>query len=133
MALDDGYEGTRALDNMTELLEQRSVFGIIGNVGTPTAQQTVPFAVKNRMLFFGAFTGASLLRKDPPDRYVFNYRASYQDETAKMVHYLLNVKRIDPRLDRGLRPARRVRRRGLRRRDEDAPEDPGRPTWICCG
>ncbi|HZW87563.1 MAG TPA: ABC transporter substrate-binding protein, partial [Myxococcaceae bacterium] len=97
VALDDGYEGTRALENMNELLEQRQVFGIIGNVGTPTAQQTVPFAVKNRTLFFGAFTGASLLRKDPPDRYVFNYRASYQDETAKMVHYLLNVKRIDPR------------------------------------
>ena len=97
VALDDGYEGTRALENMTELLEQRGVFGIIGNVGTPTAQQTVPFAVKNRMLFFGAFTGASLLRKDPPDRYVFNYRASYADETAKMVHYLLNVKRVDPR------------------------------------
>ena len=82
---------------MNELLEQRSVFGVIGNVGTPTALQTVPYAVKNKMLFFGAFTGASLLRKDPPDRYVFNYRASYQDETAKMVHYLLNVKRIDPR------------------------------------
>jgi eukaryotic-like serine/threonine-protein kinase len=97
VALDDGYEGSRALDNMTELLEQRNVFGVIGNVGTPTALQTVPFAVKNRMLFFGAFTGASLLRKDPPERYVFNYRASYQDETAKMVHYLLNVKRIDPR------------------------------------
>jgi len=97
VALDDGYEGTRALDNMTELLDQRAVFGVIGNVGTPTAQQTVPFAVKNKMLFFGAFTGSGLLRKDPPDRYVFNYRASYQDETAKMIHYLLNVKRIDPR------------------------------------
>jgi ABC-type branched-subunit amino acid transport system substrate-binding protein len=97
VALDDGYEGTRALENMNELLDQRGVFGVIGNVGTPTALQTVPYAVKNRMLFFGAFTGASLLRKDPPDRYVFNYRASYQDETAKMVHYLLNVKRIDPR------------------------------------
>jgi len=97
VALDDGYEGTRALENMTELLDQRTVFGVIGNVGTPTAQQTVPFAVKNKMLFFGAFTGSGLLRKDPPDRYVFNYRASYQDETAKMIHYLLNVKRIDPR------------------------------------
>jgi serine/threonine protein kinase/ABC-type branched-subunit amino acid transport system substrate-binding protein len=97
VALDDGYEGNRALDNMTELVDQRGVFGVIGNVGTPTAQLTVPFAVKNRMLFFGAFTGSSLLRKDPPDRYVFNYRASYADETAKMVHYLLNVKRIDPR------------------------------------
>ena len=97
VALDDGYEGSRALENMAELLEPRGVFGVIGNVGTPTAKETVPYAVKNRMLFFGAFTGASLLRKDPPDRYVFNYRASYQDETAKMVHYLLDVKRIDPR------------------------------------
>ena len=97
VALDDGYEGNRALANMSELLEQRQVFGVIGNVGTPTAQQTVPYAVKNRTLFFGAFTGSNLLRKDPPDRYVFNYRASYQDETAKMIHYLLEVKRIDPR------------------------------------
>ncbi|MGZ6076926.1 MAG: ABC transporter substrate-binding protein [Myxococcaceae bacterium] len=96
VALDDGYEGTRALENMAELIEPRAVFGVIGNVGTPTAKETVPYAVKNRMLFFGAFTGASLLRKDPPDRYVFNYRASYQDETAKMIHYLLAVKRIDP-------------------------------------
>ena len=97
VALDDGYEGTRALENMGELLDKRAVFGVIGNVGTPTAKETVPYAVKNRMLFFGAFTGASLLRKDPPDRYVFNYRASYQDETARMIHYLLDVKRIDPR------------------------------------
>jgi ABC-type branched-subunit amino acid transport system substrate-binding protein len=96
VALDDGYEGSRALDNMSELLEQRSVFGVIGNVGTPTAKETVPYAVKNHTLFFGAFTGSSLLRKDPPDRYVFNYRASYQDETARMIHYLLNVKRVEP-------------------------------------
>ena len=97
VALDDGYEGNRALSNMSELLDQRQVFGVIGNVGTPTAQQALPYAVKNRTLFFGAFTGSNLLRKDPPDRYVFNYRASYQDETAKMIHYLLEVKRIDPR------------------------------------
>ena len=97
VALDDGYEGNKALENVTELLEQRMVFGVIGNVGTPTAQQALPYVVKNRTLFFGAFTGAGLLRKDPPDRHVFNYRASYQDETAKMIHYLLNVKRIDPR------------------------------------
>jgi len=96
VALDDGYEGTKALENVTELLEQRKVFGVIGNVGTPTAQQALPYVLKNRTLFFGAFTGAGLLRKDPPDRHVFNYRASYQDETAKMVHYLLDVKRIDP-------------------------------------
>src|SRR5207244_13277298 len=82
VALDDGYEPDRALANMKELVEQRNVFAIIGNVGTPTAEKTVPYALEKNLLFFGAFTGAPLLRKDPPDRYVFNVRASYEEETA---------------------------------------------------
>ncbi len=40
-------------------------------------------------LFFGAFTGANILRRDPPDRYVFNYRASYAEETDAVVRYLV--------------------------------------------
>jgi branched-chain amino acid transport system substrate-binding protein len=34
------------------------------------------------------------LRRDPPDRYAFNYRAGYAEETAAIVHYLLTVRRI---------------------------------------
>jgi len=97
VALDDGYEGPRALANMGELLDQRQAFAVIGNVGTPTAVVTVPFAVSRSTIFFGAFTGSNLLRKDPPDRYVFNYRASYEEETAKMLHYLLEVRRLPAR------------------------------------
>src|SRR5262249_12981113 len=67
VALDDGYEPNKALDNMKELLEKRKVFGIIGNVGTPTAQLAAPYAVEKKSLFFGALTGANILRKDPPD------------------------------------------------------------------
>jgi ABC-type branched-subunit amino acid transport system substrate-binding protein len=48
------------------------------------------------MLFFGAFTGAGLLRRDPPDRYVFNYRASYAEETEATVNYLVKVRRLKP-------------------------------------
>jgi branched-chain amino acid transport system substrate-binding protein len=48
------------------------------------------------MLFFGAFTGANLLRRDPPDRYVFNYRASYAEETDAVVRYLMKVRRVRP-------------------------------------
>ena len=44
----------------------------------------------------GAFTGAGVLRRDPPDRYVFNYRASYAEETAAIVHYLLTVRGVKP-------------------------------------
>jgi ABC-type branched-subunit amino acid transport system substrate-binding protein len=48
------------------------------------------------MLFFGAFTGAHLLRKEPPDRYVFNFRASYAEETAAAVNYLVDVRKVRP-------------------------------------
>ena len=51
-------------------------------------------ALENKMLFFGAFTGANLLRRDPPDRYVFNFRASYGEETAAVVRYLIKVRHI---------------------------------------
>jgi len=96
IALDDGYEPERTRAVMKELGEQRKVFGFIGNVGTPTAEVAVPYALEKKLLFFGPFTGAGLLRRDPPDRYVFNYRASYAEETAATVKYLVDVKRIKP-------------------------------------
>jgi ABC-type branched-subunit amino acid transport system substrate-binding protein len=96
VAADDGYEPTRTAETMQELYEKKQVFGFIGNVGTPTAVVGLPYALERKMLFFGAFTGAGLLRRDPPDRYVFNYRASYAEETDAVVRYLVKV--------RGLRP-----------------------------
>src|SRR5690242_18655088 len=82
VAADDGYEPTRTAATMKQLYERDQVFGLVGNVGTPTAVVALPYALDRKMLFFGAFTGAGLLRNDPPDRYVFNYRASYAEETA---------------------------------------------------
>src|SRR5215510_12299416 len=96
VAVDDGYEPTRTAETMKQLYEKDQVFGIIGNVGTPTAAVALPYALKQRMMFFGAFTGASLLRRDPPDRYVFNFRASYAEETDAVVRYLVNVRRLRP-------------------------------------
>ena len=96
VSLDDGYEPDRALANVDELVNKHKVFGFIGNVGTAPAEKTVPFAVEKRMVFFGGLTGAPLLRKDPPDRFVFNYRASYEEETAAIFKYFVEVKRISP-------------------------------------
>jgi branched-chain amino acid transport system substrate-binding protein len=96
VAADDGYEPVRTADAVRELRDKDKVFGMIGNVGTPTAMVSLPYALEHRMLFFGAFTGANLLRRDPPDRYVFNYRASYAEETDAVVRYLLNVRRVPP-------------------------------------
>jgi ABC-type branched-subunit amino acid transport system substrate-binding protein len=97
IAADDGYEPTRTAETMKQLYEKDRVFGIIGNVGTPTAVVAVPYALERKMLFFGAFTGANLLRRDPPDRYVFNYRASYAEETDAVVRYLVKVRRLSPK------------------------------------
>ena len=94
IAADDGYEPKRTADTMKQLFEKDQVFGILGNVGTPTATVALPYALERKMLFFGAFTGAGLLRSDPPDRYVFNYRASYAEETDAVVQYLVKVKRL---------------------------------------
>jgi ABC-type branched-subunit amino acid transport system substrate-binding protein len=38
-----------------------------------------------------------VLRHDPPDRYVFNYRASYAEETDATVRYLVKIRRLQPR------------------------------------
>jgi branched-chain amino acid transport system substrate-binding protein len=97
LAADDGYEPSRTLDAMKQLYDKDQVFGYIGNVGTPTAQVAIPYALEHRTLFFGAFTGANLLRNDPPDRYVFNYRASYAEETDAVVRYLLRMRHLQPK------------------------------------
>lgn len=97
IAADDGYEPTRTLDAMKQLYEKDQVFGYVGNVGTPTAAVALPYALEHRTLFFGAFTGAGILRNDPPDRYVFNYRASYAEETDAAVRYLLKIRHLQPR------------------------------------
>ena len=77
VAIDDGYEPKRAGPNMRKLIDEENVVAVIGNVGTPTAVVTVPIANEKKTLLFGAVTGAGLVRKNPPDRYVINYRASY--------------------------------------------------------
>jgi ABC-type branched-subunit amino acid transport system substrate-binding protein len=96
MAADDGYEPRRTADTIRELYEKQKVLGFIGNVGTPTTEVALPYALEHHALFFGAFTGADLLRRDPPDRYVFNYRASYAEETNAVVRYLVKVRHVRP-------------------------------------
>ncbi|MDX2263369.1 MAG: ABC transporter substrate-binding protein [Hyphomicrobiales bacterium] len=96
IAADDGYEPTRTAETMKQLYEKDQVFGVVGNVGTPTAAVAIPYALERKMLFFGGFTGANILRRDPPDRYVFNYRASYAEETEAVVNYLVKIRRLKP-------------------------------------
>ncbi|MGD9690043.1 MAG: ABC transporter substrate-binding protein [Phycisphaerales bacterium] len=96
IALDDGYEPSRTGPNMHRLIETDSVLAILGNVGTPTAVVAIPIAMDTKTPFVGAFTGAGVLRKSPPDRYVINFRASYGQETAAMVDALVAHAGVKP-------------------------------------
>ncbi|WP_257169849.1 ABC transporter substrate-binding protein [Bradyrhizobium sp. SRS-191] len=93
---DDAYEPARTLTAMKELYEQHKVFGFVENYGSPTALISVPYALEHHALYFGAFTGAPSLRRDPPDRYVFNYRAGYAEEAHALVHYLVKSRKLRP-------------------------------------
>ena len=94
--LDDGYEPDRAAANVRALIDEHKVLLLAGCVGTPTAVAAIPIAVAKKTLFYGAFTGAGVLRKTPPDRYVINFRASYAQETGEMVDALVRHAGLKP-------------------------------------
>lgn len=89
VALDDGYEPSRTAPNMRTLVGEQSVVAVIGNVGTPTAVAAIPIAIETKTPFVGAYTGAGVLRKEPPDHVVVNFRASYAEEVGTMVDALI--------------------------------------------
>ncbi|MGC2780400.1 MAG: ABC transporter substrate-binding protein, partial [Bradyrhizobium sp.] len=94
---DDGYDPARTLDAMKQLYDKEQVFGFICNFGSATAAVAIPYALERRALFFAPYTGANVVRHDPPDRYVFNYRPSYAEETDAIVRYLVRLRKLQPR------------------------------------
>jgi ABC-type branched-subunit amino acid transport system substrate-binding protein len=96
VALDDGYEPSRTAPNMRALVGEQKVVAVIGNVGTPTAVAAIPIAVETSTPFVGAYTGAGVLRKTPPDRVVVNFRASYAEEVGAMVDALVTRAGMKP-------------------------------------
>lgn len=93
--LDDGYEADRATSNTKQLIDVEGVFSLFGYVGTPTSNAALPLVAKADIPFFAAFTGAQSLR-EPFNRNVFNIRASYFEETERIVQHIttLSISRI---------------------------------------
>jgi branched-chain amino acid transport system substrate-binding protein len=92
---DDGYEPEKAKEAVKALIEQEKVFAFVGSVGTPTGLAAVPILTQAGVPIVGMFTGAQALR-EPFNKYVFHVRASYFDETERIVQHLttLGVKKI---------------------------------------
>ncbi|MES3009561.1 MAG: ABC transporter substrate-binding protein [Pseudomonadota bacterium] len=92
---DDGYEPERALASAKALIAEDKVFALIGSVGTPTTLAALPAITAEKIPLVGPFSGAEALR-EPFNRYLFHVRASYYDETERIVQHLttLGVKKI---------------------------------------
>src|SRR5262245_15684424 len=65
VALDDSYQASPVKENMLRLIDREQVLAVVGSVGTAGAAEAVPLAQARKVLFFGAFSGADLLRRQP--------------------------------------------------------------------
>ncbi len=86
---DDQYEAKVAPLASKKLIEEHRVFALMGYVGTPTGVQHLPVVTQAKVPLVGMFTGAEVLRQ-PFNRYVFHVRASYYDETEKIVEQVVS-------------------------------------------
>jgi ABC-type branched-subunit amino acid transport system substrate-binding protein len=87
---DDKYEASIAPLASKKLIEEHKVFALLGYVGTPTGTEHVKVTSPARVPLVGMFTGAEVLRV-PFNRYVFHVRASYYDETEKIVEQVVST------------------------------------------
>ncbi len=87
---DDGYEPEKATAAVKALIYEDKVFALIGAVGTPTGLAAMPVFTTEKVPMVGMFTGAQALR-EPFNRQIFHVRASYFDETERIVQHVTSM------------------------------------------
>lgn len=92
---DDAYDPKRTVLNVNAYIENDDVFALFGIFGTPNNEAVIPAAQKAGLPIIASYTGATSVRSKDL-RGVYNIRASYADETEKLVEHLttLNVRKI---------------------------------------
>ena len=92
---DDAYDPKRTVLNVNAYIENDDVFALFGIFGTPNNEAVIPAAQKAGLPIIASYTGATSVRNKDL-RGVYNIRASYADETEKLVEHLttLNVRKI---------------------------------------
>lgn len=97
LTMDDGYVATNTVKVVTHMIDKEPVFALINMTGTSNVAAILPLLEKESppLPLIAPFTGAELLRT-PAINHVFNVRASYGDETEKIVQHLstLGTQRI---------------------------------------
>lgn len=84
LTMDDAYDPKKVAPNVRTLIEKDLVNVLFGNIGTPTVAVSAPIALESKTLLFAPVTGSSVIRPITPDRYLINYRASYEEELSRV-------------------------------------------------
>lgn len=93
ITLDDAYNTEKGIANAKQLIEKEGVFALFNLFGTPANAALLSEIARHRIPSIAPFTGADVTRK-PFNRYVFNVRAGYADETENIIEHL-RVRGID--------------------------------------
>lgn len=91
--MDDGFEVARTVTAVRDLVDRQKVFALTVH-GTSNVAAMLPYILEKQVLLFAPYSGASMLRRDPPDRYVFNYRPSFAEETSAVIGYLMKDRKV---------------------------------------
>ncbi len=84
ISLDDGGEAEKAKANTQKLLTDENALVLFGYAGEHAIKAALPIIEKAKVPFVAAASGDQNLR-EPFNRYFFNIRASYMEETERMV------------------------------------------------
>ncbi len=85
---DDAYNPPLMISNVRRLIVEDKVSALIGLVGTPTTLSVVHMSRKYKIPLLFPFTGAIELRR-PPEKYIFNLRPGYREESAESVDFFI--------------------------------------------
>jgi ABC-type branched-subunit amino acid transport system substrate-binding protein len=89
-ARDDGYVASRTLQNITEMVEAKTVFALVSPLGTANTAAILPLIESKGIPTVGPVTGAPSLRS-AGQRHVFFVRPSYRDESIRLVRQVVEM------------------------------------------
>lgn len=89
-SLDDGSDPLRTPAVVKKLIEETNVFAMFLSQGAQTTQAAYPVLEQARVPLVGPSTGAKGV-SDPPRKFLFPVRASYQTELFKSAQQLMNM------------------------------------------
>lgn len=89
IALDDGFEPQRAVDNVRQLNE-RGITALFNCWGTASCNAVQPLTQTLRLPLVTGIAGAGPMHASP-GRYVFNLRPTTDEEIARMIEQMLTI------------------------------------------